>query len=272
MKRIWQLRHAYLLSRFPEIINANKSLAALIESLEEDIKITRRIQKTLIPEKFRQPQGLKVTHKYLAGIKSGGDYLDFFEFDDKTHVGILMSDSSGYGLSSAFLSVILRLAMKLSKNETRSPSQTVMKIFEELQLTMKPKENLSVFYGILNLKTFELTYTSTGSIRLFHDNDEHEVKAAPLMKGQEPSLSDQQMYINPGERLVIVSDGFSSLFNKPQAFVDLLKRLHEEDAIALINELTFGIKKKFESEEDMPEQDCSVMVIDVEKRAMRLAR
>src|SRR3989344_1967674 len=92
----------------------NEDVKELVRKFEEDVGRARSIQQALIPQRFSQVHGLKVMHKYLSGLKSGGDYLDFFEFEDKTHIGILMSDSSGYGLSSAFLSVILRIAMKLT--------------------------------------------------------------------------------------------------------------------------------------------------------------
>ena len=41
---------------------------------------------------------------------------------------------------------------------------------------------------------------------------------------------------------------------------------------AVNKETAQDAKSKLEAEDDMPAQDCSVMVIDVEKRAMRLAK
>jgi sigma-B regulation protein RsbU (phosphoserine phosphatase) len=233
----------------------------------------------LIPEKFPEVHGLSVTHKYLSGMKSGGDYLDFFEFNDKNHVGILMSDSSGYGLSSAFMSVILHLAMKLSKDEARSPAATVMKIFEELSMTMKPKENLSIFLGILNRKTFELTYTSAGNIRFFHQNDQKSGSFVdrsssndPLWKDKSVSVKDSQVLLQPGDRIVLFSDGFAEGFENDKAVVKACERASGQDAIEIVNDFTFRIKEKLTEEDDMPNQDCSVMIVDVEKRAMRLAK
>ncbi|MEW6055631.1 MAG: SpoIIE family protein phosphatase [Bdellovibrionota bacterium] len=272
-----KIKHAAHLSRVHEVASVNVNLKQLIEKFEEDLRTTRAVQKTLIPEKFNAVHGLKVTHKYLSGLKSGGDYLDFFEFEDNMHVGILMSDSSGYGLSSAFMSVVLKLALKLSKEEARSPSATVKKIFEELQLTMKPTENLSLFYGILNRKTFELKYTSGGTIQFIHQGDAHKPrdlssKTAAFVKNVKPELRDQTIVLNPGDRMVLFSDGFAEAFEDKSRLNQIFDRSLKEEAIELINQFAFSIKSKFSSDDDMPNQDCSVMVIDVEKRMMRLAK
>ena len=271
-----KIKHVEHLMKVNELVSVNSDVKTLIEKFEEDIRTARAIQRTMIPEKFPSVHGFNVTHKYLSGFKSGGDYLDFFEFEDKTHVGILMSDSSGYGLSSAFMSVILRLTLKLSKDQARSPSATVAAIFEELQLAMKPKENLSIFYGVLNRKTFELSYVSGGNIRFMRQDEqhieEHVGEAEPLAKGQAFALKDQKISLNPGERLVIMSDGFRETFESRDTFESGLSKNYGEDGIALINELCFRVKKNLEGEDDMPPQDCSVMIIDIEKRAMRLAK
>lgn len=283
LELLGKLKHFEFRARVDEVVAVNANLKNLIEKFEEDLRTARAIQRSLIPDKFAPVSGLKVSHKYLSGLKSGGDYLDFFEFEDKTHVGVLMSDSTGYGLSSAFMSVILKLAVKFSKDDFRSPTSTISKIFDELELTMKPKENLSIFYGIINRKTFDFTFASSGSIRFVHqmsagDNDpkysEKNLSTAALTKGRAPDLKDQRITLQPSDRLVIFSDGFSEVFQDEgsKGIERVITKSYGADPVALINDFTFRVKSRFESEDDMPTQDCSVMVIDVEKRLMRLAK
>jgi sigma-B regulation protein RsbU (phosphoserine phosphatase) len=272
-----KIKHAAHLSKVHDVDLANTNLKLLIEKIEEDIRTARSIQKNLIPEKFPQVYGFNVAHKYLSGMKSGGDYLDFFEFEDKNHVGILMSDSTGYGLSSAFMSVILRLAVKLSKEEAQSPAKTVNKIFDELQMTMKPNESLSIFFGVLNKKTFELAYTGTGNIRFFHGSEsisfkDHALDPAGCLKGIKPQLKDRKVTLHPGERVILMTDGFFDAFETVDTLKETFTKTSTEDAVNLVNECVYRIKRKFTPDDDMPAQDCSVMVLDVKKRAMRLAK
>lgn len=257
-----KVKHAHYLSRVVEVSAANRDLKTILEKIEEDIRTTRAIQQALIPPKFAPVNGIRVTHKYLSGLKSGGDYLDFFEFEDKAHLGILMSDSSAYGLSSAFLSVMLKLAMKLSRDEARSPAKTISRIFEELQLTMKPGNQLSLFYGILNRRTFEMTYAGAGSVRCLLQGKPLALANMPMEKGLRPTLHDHRKTLHPGDRLLIHSDGFAEALSNIKI---------SDDAAELVGDLTYDVKSRL-APDDMPEQDCSVMVIDIERRAMRLAR
>lgn len=288
-----KVRHALHLSQLSQIVTANSDLKSLIDKFEEDLRTARAIQRSLIPEKFPEVNGMKVMHKYLSGLKSGGDYIDFFEFEDKGHVGVLLSDSTGYGVSSAFMSVMLKLAIRLSRDEARSPSATVSKIFEELQVTMKPREDLSLFYGIINRKTFEMKYTSCGSVRFVHQvfgenkvagsesseggaaielHDRSLVAVPPFRKDNPVVLKDHSVDLNPKDRLTFFTDGFGENFQGGHDLETVFKKTYGDDPIELINELTFRVKKKLESGDDMPAQDCSVLILDVEKRLMRLAK
>lgn len=265
------------------IRDLNDQVSDLAGKLAEDLNVARRIQKSVIPEKFPSVPGFNVRHKYLSGLKSGGDYIDFFEFDDKTHIGVIMSDSSGYGLSASFLSIMLKLSMKLSKDEAKSPGKTLQKIFEELKVTMKPKEELSIFYGIINRKTFKMRYTGFGNIHfVIHANktedqkEDVQVTDVSINPGQLKSVSDVQftdseVMLHPGERLTFMSDGFFEAFDGGDFLIQAVKNYYHDDPMSFVNECTYQIKRAFSEEGDMPNQDCSVMVIDIEKRAMRLA-
>jgi len=46
----------------------------------------------------------------------------------------------------------------------------------------------------------------------------------------------------------------------------------QPDPVQMINELTFQVKRALPAPDDLPPQDCSVIVLDIEKRAMRLAK
>ena len=94
--------------------STHKEIANLLEEISEDIQRAKKVQKAIIPEKFPKIQGIDVKHRYMSGMKSGSEYLDFFQFENAPYVGVLMSDCSAYGLSSAFVSVIVKLALRLS--------------------------------------------------------------------------------------------------------------------------------------------------------------
>ncbi|MGE4232783.1 MAG: PP2C family protein-serine/threonine phosphatase [Bacteriovoracia bacterium] len=273
---ISKVRSAQMWKGSKDLLAINATVKDLIENLQEDLRVAREMQKGLIPEKFKQVYGFKVLHKYLCGLKSGGDYLDFFEFEDGNHVGILLSDSTGYGISSSFMSVILRLALKMSREETVSPSKTIQKVFQELLPTMKAHESISIFYGVLNRKTFELKYVTAGNVEFLISND----KITRSLSGNNPALNadlkptfkEQSLFVHPGERLLFISDGFYSEFKSTKELLESMSEFKEKESLEVINELVFRVRKKLLTDDDMPEQDCSVLILDVEKKALRLAQ
>ncbi len=258
----------------------NKDMQKLVSEFQEDLARAKAIQKSLIPNKFKNISGLRVKHKYLSGMKSGGDYLDFFEYDDGGNVGVLMTDSTGYGLSSTFMSIILRMAMKFTQSSLDGPAHVVEKIFEELKITMKENESFSIYFGILNKKTCDLHYTGAGNIRfLVQSNEsgsnktlEYGFDLEALTKNSSHTLKDYALKLSPGDRIILLSDGFYRSYENEDEFIKSTHSHYAEDAIELINDCTYHVKKRFSEDDDMPEEDCSVMVIDIEKNTMRLAK
>ncbi len=264
-----------------DIVNQmNHDMQKLVTEFQEDLLRAKAIQKQLIPQKFKEIQGLKIKHKYLSGMKSGGDYLDFFEFDDGTHVGILMTDSTGYGLSSTFMSIMLRMAMKFIQSTHDGPSYVVEKIFEELKITMKDSEEFSIFFGIFNRKNLDLHYTGAGNIKFLlqtsnngkNKTQEYGFDFSVLKRDSKHDFRDYILHLEPGDRLLLLSDGFYRSYANENEFLKSVHSMYKNDSIEFINECTFNVKNKFVEEDDMPEEDCSIMVIDIESTAMRLAR
>lgn len=265
------------------VLKLNANLSSFIQTLEKDLEVAQSIQKKLIPEKFPPVAGFHVTHQYKYGLKSGGDYLDFFSFEDQKNIGILMSDSTGYGLSSTFMSVILNLTMKMTKTESQSPNHTVNRIIQELKPTIKPKESLSIFYAIINKRNLEMKFVSVGNIFFARQNAEGLVvedrnATEPFRLGHPLVIEEKSQMLKPEDRLVLMSDGYSSLFPSVKDLYHFCLKHYGSDAIEFMNELNYKLKDHSaqhgggEDESDcVPEQDCSLMLVDVDSNLLKLS-
>ena len=264
-----KIQHLSSYVRSADVGFLSLSVQTMITRMQEDIRLSRSIQGHFIPEKFEPISGLKINHKYLSGNKSGGDYLDIFPFEDGIHVGILMSDSTGYGLSSAFMSVILRFAFKYNQGSDKSPLATLRRIYADLKFVMKPNEELSLFYAILNRRTMDLCFANRGGVQFFIDQDLCSDLSAPLKRDEAFVGVERTIHLEPGNRMVLLSDGYSECF---PSLKPLLAAQRRTDGVDVINELNFAVKRKLASDDDLPPQDCSVIIIDVQENIIRLAR
>jgi len=270
-----KIRHYQQLLMWDEVTRLNESFKGLIDRLHDDLKLAERLQKSKLPARFPEVKGFKIASRYLAGMKSGGDHFDLAESQDGNLLSVVLSDSSTYGLSSNVLAVLMRVAMKLSANEARSCEDTVRKIHEELALTLGAKDKLSLFYGVLSRKDYRLRYLNLGTSMAFYGmpgKGFEPLQAHGQLITQTsgmPAVVETELRLEPGGRLILLSDGFVEAAGGLAETVALLTRFREREPSDLLNELVFAVKSKFTEPDDMPQQDCTGAIFDVDARIIR---
>jgi hypothetical protein len=283
---VYPFRRAELESKFrlhqhlrmwSEVGELHRSFNELLGALDEDVKLAERLQKARLPNRYPAVRGLQIRSRFLAGLK-GGDHFDLAESKDSSRISILMSDSSSYGLSSAFLSALMRMTMKLSRDEARPACETVKLIADELLLGLKEKDRLAIFYGILNRKDFRFKYLHLGGTAFFHARkgkgfEIHASHGDPLstVNSDPTKFEEKEVVLEPEDRIVLLSDGFIEACGGLVEAKTLLDPLRDKDSADLTNELVFRVKKKMIDPEDLPPQDCTSLVFDVDAKLLRLA-
>lgn len=266
-----------------EVHHLNASVSQAIEGLKEDLKLAERLQKRRLPTRFAM-KGFQIQNRYFAGMKSGGDFFDLAESSDGQTVNVVMTDASSYGLSSAILAVLTRLAARLTLEEKSSSSKTVSVIYQDLIATLSEKDHLSLLFGRIDKRRMEFSYCSFGSISIFHAERDKPWKRLPAT-GTALKLSstdaaiqgkETRVTLEPGDRLLCLSDGYSDAVGGDDVLEAFLSSQVQKDGAELLNEFTYQLKKKLPSTdpetEPMPEQDCSAIWMEVEAKTIRLAR
>lgn len=262
--------------RWDEVQKLNESFSELIERMGEDVKLAERIQKSRLPVRFPEIKGFRVKARYLAGLKPGGEYFDLVEGSAHDRVSLLLTDCTSYGLSSALLSVLMRVASKLWDGSFNG-YQMVHRIFEELLLALGEDDKLSVFYGSILRKDLTFNYLSLGSSRAFHARKGKEFTALGVqgnaISRQEglPPAKDGVLGLDPSDRLVLLSDGFIEAVGGSDSVCEFLTRYRSKDAVDSLNELTFTVKRQLK-ENGLPHQDCTGVIVDVDSKFLRVAR
>jgi len=251
----------------------------LVSKLQEDVLLAQKIQRRLIRDKFPSFSGLSIKSKYWCGLKSGGDYFDVFEFPDKNHLGILLVDSSSYALSTSFLSSLMQLSLHFTEEEIKNPSSIVMKLFGSVRDGMKAKDQFSIFYGILDRKTYLLRYVNCGNASLYLQGSkkqwivDNSTEAMSSLNHQIPAT--QELLLEAADRLILLSDGWANSINELKEVVE--KNAHLESQ-TLVNEMSYILRKSITADEDdadndppMAPEDCSLLILDVAQKILRLA-
>ncbi|MBC7386490.1 MAG: SpoIIE family protein phosphatase [Cryobacterium sp.] len=265
------------LRMWSEVGDLHRSFNDLLAGLDEDVQLAERLQKAKLPNRYPAVRGLQIRSRYLAGLK-GGDHFDLAESKDSSKISILMSDSSSYGLSSAFLSTLMRMTMKLSRDEARSSIDTVKLIADELVLGLKEKDRLALFYGVLNRRDFRFRYLHLGGSAFLHarkgeDFTIHSSHGDPLSLANSDvsAYIEKEIIFQPEDRIVLLSDGFIEACGGLHEAKAMLDPYRTRDSADITNELVFRVKKQMADPEDLPTQDCTALVFDVDAKLLRLA-
>jgi serine phosphatase RsbU (regulator of sigma subunit) len=173
----------------------------------------------------------------------------------------------------------MNISLRLSGEEARSARDTVFHIHGALRATLGMKDHLSLFYGVISRKDLTMRYLSLGSGMAFlAPAGRAEFKALPIQgkamgsTTQVRQIEENEIRLEPDDRFVLVSDGFVEGAGGEQAMITLLNDHRSKDSKDTLNEMTFRVKSRLESKDDLPAQDCTAVIMDVQPRVMRLAR
>ncbi len=272
-----KVRHYEQLLMWNEVTTLNASLGGMIEAFHEDLALAERMQKSRLPKRFDTVKGFHVASRYLAGARSGGDYFDLAESQDGHQLSIVLSDASSYGLSSAVLSSLMGAMVRLSADQSRSCRDVVRAIYNEILATLKETDRLSLFYGIVNRKEYKLRYLNFGQACAFLARKGQSFEILPTQAdalrrgGGLGTVTEEEVRLDPSDRLVLLSDGFIETVGGAHGTLQLLEKFREREPVELLNELVYSVKKELKSEEDLPAQDCSALVFQTDGKLIRLA-
>ena len=107
---------------------------------------------------------IDIDFRFIPSRQLGGDIFDYFFLDEESLVFYLL-DVSGHGLGAALPSIstfnLLRYG-NLGKINYKEPNQVLFSLNNFFQMTNKNDKYLTIWYGIYNLNSNKLTFSSAG--------------------------------------------------------------------------------------------------------------
>jgi sigma-B regulation protein RsbU (phosphoserine phosphatase) len=184
-----------LVKKDSEIISYRQQLIAISQKIDslmaqgaDDVKLLTQVQKVLTPTEIPKIPGFAISRKFLYGSKTGGDYFDIFEHNDKLKFGILVASSSSYAMSALFLSLILNSSHTAQMKKGVLPHLVLQQIAAEINVLASPAETTSVFYGIIDRRDFTLHFCSAGRMDAYYLSSD---KPIQILKSTNSALSKQ---------------------------------------------------------------------------------
>ncbi len=195
------------------------------QRMKNELKLAATIQEASLPQNFDLPAKNIDIHALMTPAKEvGGDFYDFF------YVGVdclclVIADVSGKGVPASLFMMRAKTAIKNYARSGMSPAEVLSKVNHTLCEGNDAEMFVTVWLGILNLKTghmqcanagheYPVLMRADGNYELLKDR--HGLVLAAMNGIKFP---EYEIQMNPGDRIFVYTDGVPEAINgKKEAY------------------------------------------------------
>ena len=215
----WQ---AGLFGRGTQSLVLRNQLQAALSALDRELQIVGEIQRSLLPAQLPAIPGFELAAFYQTSARAGGDYYDFFPLDTGAW-GLFIADVSGHGTPAAVLMAITHAIAHTRPGYLCPPRDVMSHLNTHLSRSYTSGGTfVTAFYAALDSATRRLTYCSAGHnpprlrrgervIALDH------TAGLPLGIFAEESFGEASINLQPGDLLLLYTDGITEAMTPPDA-------------------------------------------------------
>jgi anti-sigma regulatory factor (Ser/Thr protein kinase) len=202
-----------------------------------DLDIARKIQAAMIPRRLPSIEGIEMASLHLPCGGVGGDLFDVLQLSEDILV-FLTFDVTGHQVASTLISALAKVRFLSHIRAVRSPRVVIERVNAEIIRDISAEFYLTAFVGYLDLHDNKLTYSNAGHINpvIYRVDDGSIIHLKPqgtLIGILDDGFYDEQsVYLNPGDRLLVFTDGILGIFGARNAPASrkLLDRMIQKEA------------------------------------------
>jgi sigma-B regulation protein RsbU (phosphoserine phosphatase) len=202
--------------------------AAEKKRLEEELRIARQIQMSLLPRGPIDVPGLSINALCVPAREVGGDYYDFFPLQGD-RLGVLIADVSGKGTSAALYMAELKGVVLALSQQYESPRDLLIEVNRIISDNLDSRSFITITYAVIDLTKHTMTYCRAGHTPLIFMGGSE--SGAPQARILTPSgmvlglriegaaekfadlLEEECVDLGVGDVIVLYTDGISEAMN-----------------------------------------------------------
>jgi len=258
--------HSHIMLR-----EAREQLARQLDALNAELEMAHQIQLSILPHELPKLPGLEIAARFLPMASVGGDFYDFIRIDD-THLGILIADVSGHGLSSALIASMLQVALAGQVTHASQPAEVLAGLNKAVSGKFSTNF-VTAAYAYLDLEKNLMRYGGAGHPPLMQYRGSTAKSAELLENGMVLGILEDSTYesieipLKPGDRHVLYTDGILEAANPaaemygPERFMRFLENNHELNAGQFADSLLTEIARWTGQPSEQGQQDDLTLVL-----------
>jgi len=197
------------------------------ERLEQELRIARSIQMSLLPQGPLHMPGVSLSGHCEPAREVGGDYYDFLPLEND-RLGILIADVAGKGTSAAlYMAELKGLVLSLSRHHV-SPRQLLIEANSIISKHLDARSFITMTYAVVDLRARTMTCSRAGHCPLIYvPGPDAPSRAAQVLTPEgmvlglqfdlgdtfDRLLEEVTLPLGHGDLFVLYTDGISEAMN-----------------------------------------------------------
>ena len=216
------------------------------ERLQRDVEIAEEVQRSFLPRRMPQIEGLELAALCLPAREVGGDYYDFIELEGG-RLGVVIGDVSGKGIEASFYMTLAKGFLQTLGGEDHTPAEVLRRLNALFRRNAPSGTFITMIYGVVDPAEGTFRFARAGHNPLAHcragadggpqtmddgassDNGRAERERRPTKNDQrathllrprgmaigladgpqfDDALEEVVLPLRPGDALVLYTDGF----------------------------------------------------------------
>jgi serine phosphatase RsbU (regulator of sigma subunit)/anti-sigma regulatory factor (Ser/Thr protein kinase) len=203
--------------RVAQLARQQQVEAAERERMEQELRVARVIQQTLLPKRVPELPGWKMAAHWQPARAVSGDFYDFIQLPEGK-VAIIAGDVTDKGVPAALVMATTRSVLRSVVERHTAPGEVLETANNLLCPDMPPKMFVTCLYALLDPATGVVRYANAGHNVPYRRTAEgiQEMRARGMPLGLMPDMpyEEKEVRLLPGENVVLYSDGLVEAHNR----------------------------------------------------------
>jgi sigma-B regulation protein RsbU (phosphoserine phosphatase) len=242
------------------------------ERLLREMMLAQDMQRKLLPQQLPSLSMVEIEALSSPAFEVGGDYYDFTMLDSD-HLGVLVGDVSGKGVSAAFYMAEMKGIFQSLSKIYPSPKDFLSRAHASLVETIDKRSFISLIYAVLDLRTGRMQVARAGHCPMVYATKERATFVKPRGLGLgmgtseffERTIVQEDLQLSRGDVVVLYTDGVTEAHNKQgeefgyERLLDVVRRSVRKSATEIRESIITAVDEHMQHES--PEDDLTLVIM-----------
>lgn len=244
------------------------------EQIQHELDLGKTIQESTIPQ-VAPKNDLFQAQIYFAPLqKVSGDFFDFFPLENSGY-GIVLADASGHGIPAALITVMSHIFFSEAFRRYTEPEKILAYVNRKLEASVSTPDYITTFVIMVDQYGNAVYSNAAHKPAILFRKETNEIETLDTggffvgsLYPEPMPYESKKIKINPGDKLVIYTDGISEAENSrkdqftDEAMYHLVKEMGIKSSKTIVDEIMQAVDK---FQDGTPRfDDYTLMVLDFE--------